>query len=1006
MASAIGSLVFKALTTFGVSSATASAYGVVVAGFLASPIGAVISTLAIDAGLRRVLRREPNDNADLRREVNFRSATETRVIVYGEALVGGNMVYGNLAGSENQNLFLVAGHCGHEVEDILDIQIYEELYGAANIDWGAGVTGGDFFVDGVSKARFDRFLGTPTQTASYLTTVFPSDFTTEHRGREIAYTITQLLLDEDSERSFEQGIPQSIRALIQGKLCYDPRVDSGGPGDNPDNVAFHRYTTNPIIQTSDYFRDKRLGYGFENNRINWTTVVHEANFCDQLVPNASGGYEKRFTSNGILSTMDSHRTNIMRLLSACNGRTSFKNGKLEIRAGRYGQGPNLATNGTFTGSISPFQNGDASRGTVTHNAVDDRMVVANAGGGGGRARGRYGINVTEGEVWQAKVNGVTRNNAAADYTLSISENADGSSPIESETKTSDHCSLEVEFTATVTGTMYAFFICESTVDGQQVEFDNVEIYQVLNEDDIVDESFLRGDIGIQTASPRGERFNAAKGFYYSPADKHKKVECLPVKNAAFESRDGEFISEAFDMPMSNSEDLSQRLLYKKIQRTDEMQVVTMPCNYKALNLAIHQCVKLNIAEYGFSGKVFRVTGWELRGSDDGIDLTLREDSVEAYRDPDENDYSERDSTGAVTPATPNVPAPTGVTLTAQSGIPTMTITLTLPSPRDYWDAVEIWRNTGPSFASATKVFDGVADEFIDPLVNSGQTYYYWARMRKGAEYSAEVATNPTNSITASIVADSILWSGVTGPGRPEDGATDGATAGDNLKTSVGAVLDDLEVINKAILAGGFVGENYNPYMDITRDDDTPAGWFIARQTGGPLPRDQLIDYADADKTQMRILSGSARPMVVTAAMPLKRGVWWLNHLRARAVGGSTTLNVHVFLHDDVDLGDGILTFATALAGADPEVGVADRENGNASGSFPASIQSTFGLGTTAIGWQWQELAGGTDITTIYDSAWISFGFQRDAAASDRNIIIDHFQVYTYPKGYSGSGAPP
>lgn len=704
-------------------------------------IAAAAVALAVDASLRGI--RGPNSSLktdnDLRRESTIRTAVAPRNIVVGKTLVGGVLSYQNVTGDSNKDMWMVVAHAGHEVNDITDMWIYDDFIGSSNISWNSGVIGGKYRIGGTPYVAVYRELGTSTQSViSDLDTAF-SDITTAHRGRGNAITALKLTLEEASEKVFEAGEPRAIKALIEGTPnVYDPRLDSS-PGNDPTNASYQAYTTNPILLAAWYATNTKVGAGVNTSKIDWQVVADEADYCDVLVPMSfDGGNEARFTCNGMLTTADSHADNIDAILASCNGRRSVRAGKINFRCGRFGVGGNLITNGHFTSNVTGWSVG-------VNGAVQ-------------------GITTVIGNIYTVRCTVVESSSPTNSYQLAKSDNSNGSSPTDQSGTLSGHDkSMYLTFTATATTS----YICLNSTaaaastftwtagkgwlvdaSGNTGAFDSVEAYLVS--DIAIDESWLRGDIGLQTATPKSERFNSARGFYVNRDENYTKVEALEVTNTAFVSRDnGEKIYKSFELPTTDHEDEAQRLLHRRIQQTDQQKVMRMPCNYKALKCAVHGFVHVSIDEFGWTKKVFRVVNWKLNDVDGGVDLILKEDGHLGYADPDRADYSVRTASGGVTVATPEVPEPVNPVLTSKEGA--NLIEWTNPNIMDYWDQIEVFAGATSSFGAATRVQLLRGESWLHKLDN-GENRYYWVRARKGAEVSSEVATTPSNTAAANALA--------------------------------------------------------------------------------------------------------------------------------------------------------------------------------------------------------------------------------------------------------------
>jgi len=282
-----------------------------------------------------------NIKQDLRRDVTSRGTTDPCKIVYGTALVSGPMFYQNVAGAENEHLFTGICLAAHEVVSIGDVHIDDNVILSSNINWTTGdVTQSPY----TGYALVYRGLGTATQTApSVFTSYFPSDWDSTGQGKGIAYLIFgATLTDNSAENTWRGGYPQAIRALVTGKKVYDPRRDPSqttvydglGAQSMYDDTSWE-WSENPILCTMDYITDTKLGMGFSKTRFDMEQIAEDADYCDALVSIPDSGTQKRYTCNGTLLTTVDHKSNIAALLSSCNGRIRYAQGKFQIYAHRW-----------------------------------------------------------------------------------------------------------------------------------------------------------------------------------------------------------------------------------------------------------------------------------------------------------------------------------------------------------------------------------------------------------------------------------------------------------------------------------------------------------------------------------------------------------------------------------------------------------------------------------------------------------------------------------------------
>ena len=306
--------------------------------FAAKTFISLLARVAVTAAISAALRKDIEfPEVGLRKDITTRGTIEPKKIVYGKAILSGPLAFNNTAGTDKQDLYQVVALTGHEIEDITDVWLDGDEILEANIDWGTdGQVNGGKFED---YAWFTKYLGTDTDTAdAELVSTF-TELTTEHRGRGISKVVCKFRLTEASQLMWEAGAPRNIRILVTGKNdIYDSRLefdDVGTYGVDPTNVAYQAWTDNSAFCVADYLVDTKLGMKMSPSRLNWEDLATESDYTDTLVDIPVATTEKRFTTNGVLSTINTHRENLQKLLSAMNGRIGYSGGKFKITAGRY-----------------------------------------------------------------------------------------------------------------------------------------------------------------------------------------------------------------------------------------------------------------------------------------------------------------------------------------------------------------------------------------------------------------------------------------------------------------------------------------------------------------------------------------------------------------------------------------------------------------------------------------------------------------------------------------------
>ena len=305
----------------------------------------------------------PQVDSDVSRQSTTKTTVAPQKIIYGEALVSGPISYIALSGAFNADLYQTIVLAGHEVNAITDIHFDDEVITNAQIAAGlnngsntaGNVTGGTFGpIDSNTICVINKHLGAASQASDPMLTNKFALYTSDHRGEGIAYLAMKWTLDEDSASVWEKYSPGNVKALVQGKKIYDPRLEvaaGGTAGDSPNNSAYIAYSTNPALCVTDYLIDQTLGMGIAAAKIDWAAVITAANGCDVDVDIPNNATQKRFTANGVLFGTDSHQKNINKLLSAMNGRLIYSNGKYIVKAGIYEAPTEVLTEDDLIGAI-------------------------------------------------------------------------------------------------------------------------------------------------------------------------------------------------------------------------------------------------------------------------------------------------------------------------------------------------------------------------------------------------------------------------------------------------------------------------------------------------------------------------------------------------------------------------------------------------------------------------------------------------------------------------------
>ena len=154
----------------------------------------------------------------------------------------------------------------------------------------------------------------------------------------------------------------------------------------------------------------------------------------------------------------------------------------------------------------------------------------------------------------------------------------------------------------------------------------------------LDDSDVRGAIGLQTARSQRDNYNAVKGIFTSPTNNFIAADYPAFTSSTFETEDGgdrKFLD--LDLPFTTSQSMAQRLSKIALFRNRQKVTMTMFCSLKAFQLDVGDVVQVNNNRFGFGLKPFEIAEWGLAIQNDdggnpviGVDLTLREINEQVY----------------------------------------------------------------------------------------------------------------------------------------------------------------------------------------------------------------------------------------------------------------------------------------------------------------------------------------------------------------------------------------
>ena len=313
--------------------------------------------------------------------VNSRDATASADFVYGQVRKGGTVTFYESTGEKNKYLHQIIVLAAHEVEEIGDIYINDQV---VTLDANGFVTTSDWVIDGgddPSGIRIQKFDGSQTSAPADLlaeSELTGSDaLTSSFVGNGIAYLYVRYEYDGNV---FASGVPL-VTALVKGKKVYDPRTSTTA------------YSNNAALCIRDFITST---YGLNDNAIDDVSFSAAANESDENVTLSGSGTEKRYTINGIIKASSPIGDVLGKMSTACAGTLFWGSGYWKLKVGAYSSPVktltlddlrseiNLSTRSTmrdsFNGVTGTFNDASADFITADYPAIKSDPFKAEDGG--------------------------------------------------------------------------------------------------------------------------------------------------------------------------------------------------------------------------------------------------------------------------------------------------------------------------------------------------------------------------------------------------------------------------------------------------------------------------------------------------------------------------------------------------------------------------------------------------------------------------------------------------
>lgn len=254
---------------------------ILIATGVGSGIGAFLIVGA--AALEVSMALAPDTNADIPSDsiqanghlLNTRSTAAVLPAIFGEFMVGGNIVYAKTTGTNNGILHLIVTLCEGEIEGLAQDAGNDRIY----LD--------DIIInDYGSDATYEFFSGSETQNVCGLNAY---DASWVYKLRRTAYLYIRLSFNAEKF----SGLPD-IQVILNGRELFDSRDESADSDSTIDN-------TNPALVLRDAITNSRYGLGLDESYLNDDSFETAANWCDTNQYYFNGGIFSKKNSLDVIN---------------------------------------------------------------------------------------------------------------------------------------------------------------------------------------------------------------------------------------------------------------------------------------------------------------------------------------------------------------------------------------------------------------------------------------------------------------------------------------------------------------------------------------------------------------------------------------------------------------------------------------------------------------------------------------------------------------------------------
>jgi hypothetical protein len=287
-------------------------------------IASALATTALTIGLQAAMMPKPPKPE--KGKLPLQQAIPHRIFGYGRNRTAGAFM---LWETNGPNLIAVQAIRAHRIKSFNRFWLHAD---EVSVPPGGGFVSSGSERYGSNVGVFYR-LGLPVETAyDFVADSFSAAglWSYDHRGDGQASLAmyASATRQKDQNKMFPNGAPM-LSAESDDYFCWDPR----DPDQDPDDPETWTWTQNTALQIIHWRCFSEFGYRRDYRKAVLPVLdywIEEADICDEDVPLAAGGTEKRYQSNIWDTTENDPKAVLNALLAACDGHLVMRGDGTEI----------------------------------------------------------------------------------------------------------------------------------------------------------------------------------------------------------------------------------------------------------------------------------------------------------------------------------------------------------------------------------------------------------------------------------------------------------------------------------------------------------------------------------------------------------------------------------------------------------------------------------------------------------------------------------------------------